>query len=440
MSGTSAYALMERAGHTVAEAVRRLGNGAPVLVLCGPGNNGGDGYVVATALARHGIATRVTASAEPMTDAACEARRGWQGPVEALRAATPAPVLVDALFGTGLSRPLAGDVSDALAQLTRAAGLSIAVDVPSGVGTDDGALLGLTSPFDLTLALGAAKPAHVLQPSAQYCGLVRILDIGIAVASKAQVLRRPAMSPPPTGAHKYTRGMVAIVAGTMPGASELAAVAALRAGAGYALLLGEGDHNAPHAIVRAPWRPDALADPRINVVLIGPGLGRDGEAARRLDAAIHIDRALVIDGDALHLLDTDRLSRVARRSAPTILTPHAGEFAALFGKTGGSKAVAAQCAAQQSGAYVVFKGADTVIAAPDGRLCFAECASSWLSTAGTGDVLAGAISAMVAGDRGDMMEQIGAGVWLHAEAARLLGSAFIADDLAASLSRARDIL
>lgn len=439
-SGTSVIELMDRAGKAVAASVSRLGGTSPVLILCGPGNNGGDGYVAAAALAARGLAVRVAASTAPGTDAARHARQGWKGPVEALADAAPAAVLVDALFGTGLSRPLDTAISEPLARLVKAARLSIAVDVPSGVGTDDGALLGDVPDFDLTLALGAAKPAHLLQPSARHCGAVRVLDIGIPIDSELGVLDRPALPPPDADAHKYSRGMVAVIGGAMPGAAELAAEAAMRAGAGYVLLLGEGRQIAPHAIVRKPWRSDALADKRIGAVLVGPGLGRDDAAITRLDAAITGPHALVIDGDALHLLDDRRLALLATRGAPTALTPHAGEFAALFGAPVGSKADAARAAARRAGAFVVFKGADTVIASPDGRIRFAEQASGWLSTAGSGDVLAGTIAAMLSAGTDPALDRIGAGVWLHAEAARRLGGAFIADDLAAALTVARGSL
>ena len=434
--GATVESLMDRAGHAVAEAVWRLGGGSPVLILCGPGNNGGDGYVTARVLAERGLAVRVAATGDPRTDAARNARDGWSGPVEVLAEAAPAPILVDALFGTGLSRPPGEDIARPLRRLADAARLSFAVDVPSGVGSDDGAVLGILPTFDVTLALGAAKPAHLLQPSARHCGMVRILDIGVPVASTDMAMGRPALPAPDADAHKYSRGMVAVIAGAMPGAAALAAEAAMRAGAGYVLLLGEGVDHVPHAIVREPWRDGALDEKRIGAVLVGPGLGRDGDAPALLDAAIATAHPLVIDGDALHLLGDRRLGQVSRRSAITVLTPHAGEFAHVFGKFD-NKADAARTAARRAGCFVVFKGADTVIAAPDGRLRFAEPASAWLSTAGTGDVLAGAIVAMLAGAKGTPIDQVAAGVWLHAEAARRLGSAFIADDLAVALSAAR---
>ena len=435
--GATVDSLMARAGHAVAAVVLRLASGSPVLVLCGPGNNGGDGYVVAAALAAAGLPVRVAATGAPASDAAKNARAGWTGPVETLADVAPAPILVDALFGTGLSRSLDAAVSQALARCVAAARLSIAVDLPSGVATDDGAIFGAVPTFNLTLTLGAAKPSHLLQPAASRCGHVRILDIGIAARSRVQVLGRPALPRPGPDAHKYSRGMVAIIGGAMPGAAELAAEAVLRSGAGYVLLFAGGGAQAPHAIVRKPFSPEALNDKRIGALVIGPGLGRDAEAEAQLDHALGSPGPLVIDGDALHLLDDARLATVRERDAAVIMTPHSGEFDAVFGKGSASKIDRARAAAQRAGAAIIFKGADTVIASPQGLVRIAEAGNPWLSTAGTGDVLAGAIGAVLAAEPDAPFEAACAGVWLHAEAARRLGAAFIADDLAKALTAAR---
>lgn len=435
--GATVESLMHRAGLEVAGMVRQLASGNEVLVLCGPGNNGGDGYVVATALLAAGLPVRVAACAEPRTEAARHARAGWAGPVEALVETAPAPVLVDALFGTGLSRPLDASIANDLARLRGKARLAIAIDLPSGVATDDGGVLNDVPLFDLTLALGAAKPSHLLYPAAGHCGAVRVLDIGVPTSSDALVLGDPRLPTPGPDAHKYTRGMVAVVAGEMPGAAELAALSAMRAGAGYVLLLGQGLAGQPHAIVRRPFAGEALSDARIGAVVIGVGLGRGAVAGTRLDLALASSHPLVIDGDALHLLDEQRLSRVRGHMAPIVLTPHAGEFDALFGKGTGGKIERARAAARTSGATVVFKGADTVIAAPDGTVRVAQGTSGWLSTAGTGDVLAGAIGAMLAGNHGSAIEAAAAGVRLHGRAADRLGGSFIADDLAQALTAVR---
>lgn len=448
-AGATVDSLMLTAGNAVAAAVARLAGDADILIACGPGNNGGDGYVAATALAATGRTVRVAASGDPRSDAARKARARWDGPVEALHDARPAAVLVDAVFGTGLARALEADLAATLRRLAAAARLTIAIDLPSGVATDSGLILGegpdAAVSADVTLALGRVKPAHLLVPAAAYCGMVRLLDIGLGKDGDGdrswQVAGRPTfLKAPGFDAHKYTRGMVAVVAGAMPGAAELSAEAALRAGAGYALLLGETRTTVPHAIVRRGFSPDALTDKRIGVVVIGPGLGRDAAAVERLDAGLATGAVLLIDGDALHLLDESRLARMRARTAPTILTPHEGEFDTVFGKGDDSRIDRARTAAQGSRAIVVFKGSSTIIAAPDGSGIVTSPANPWLSTAGTGDVLTGAIAAMVAArDTGDvaLLDRVAAGVWLHGEAARRLGGAFLADDLAHALTGAR---
>ena len=465
-TGVSVEALMERAGTAIASVVRRLAGANEVLILCGPGNNGGDGYVAARVLAEMGVAVRLAALSEPKTDAARAARAGWLGPVETLGEAKPAPILVDALFGTGLTRPLATapqsssspadagaqlnpegtssrlsrapasagerSVIECLHSLANAAQFSIAIDLPSGLATDSGQALSTPPVFDLTLALGAVKPAHLLQPAARCCGQIRLLDIGVPTASRAEVLKAPTLPTPGPDSHKYTRGMVAIIGGTMSGAADLAALAAMRVGAGYVTLLGDSQ-GPPHALVRAPFSDHALSNDRIGALVVGQGLGRDDTAKARLEAALASRHPLILDGDALRLLDPDRIKAL---KVPVILTPHAGEFDALFGTADTDKITRARDAATRANAVVVFKGADTVIAAPDGRVRIAQGSSDWLSTAGTGDVLAGAIGAMLAAKL-EPLEAAAAGVWLHGDAARRLGAAFIADDLAEALRSAR---
>ena len=434
-AGTSVEALMDRAGRGVADWVRRLASGHSVLVLCGPGNNGGDGYVAAAALAAAGTPVRVAATGAPATPAARRARAGWTGAVEDIAHAEAAAVIVDALFGTGLSRPLDAALTARLCALAEAARLAVAVDFPSGIATDDGAVLSKVPAFDVTLALGAVKPAHLLQPAARFCGVLRVIDLGLDIRSDVEVVGKPVIPDPDPQSHKYNRGMVAVVGGPMRGAALLAATAAMRAGAGYVERLGNFDSGGPCSLVDRKFDGQTLGDERIGALLIGPGLGRDDDARDKLDRVLATEHPLVIDGDALHLLK-DRLDRLRSRKAPAILTPHAGEFAALFGEGAGSKIDRARGAAAEAGAVVVFKGADTVIAAPGGRARVAGEASAWLSTAGTGDVLAGAIAAMLAAKL-DPLEAAAAGVWLHGEAARRLGAAFIADDLANALGAVR---
>ena len=435
-AGTSVTALMQRAGEGIAAAARRIAAGADILVVCGPGNNGGDGYVAAATLARLGHPVRVAASAPPKTDAATAARAGWTGQIEALADATPAPLLLDCLFGTGLTRTLAPEVDAALARLSHAARLVIAADLPSGTNADTAEApdWATNRPATLTLALGALKPAHVLHPAAAACGNVRLIDLGIDRPDAVTIAARPTLPQPGPASHKYTRGMVAIVAGAMEGAARLAAIAALRSGAGYVALYGGSGQGGPDAIVHRPYDPDALADDRIGAILIGPGLGRDDEARARLAALIAADtHRLVIDGDALHLLDPDALRH---RHNPVVLTPHAGEFRALFGTPDGALIDQARSAAAGADVVVVLKGPTTIVASPTHARVH-PAGNPWLSTAGTGDVLAGTIAAQLACHDADPLAAADAGVWLHARAARIAGKSFIADDLANALTPAR---
>ena len=426
-AGTDVETLMERAGAGVAAWTARLGAGSPVLILCGAGNNGGDGYVAARLLRDNGVDVRVAALAPPGTWAARQAAGRWTGPVTAPADAANAPVVVDALLGTGASRELAEPAASALIARAR---LAIAVDLPTGLDADSGEPLGTVTPCHVTLALGALKPAHLLQPGATLCGTVRLVEIGIATDGDVRTLARPMLAQPEATSHKYSRGMVAVIAGAMPGAALLAAEAALRGGAGYVALVGDAGAGGPAALVRQRFDAEALNDPRIGCILVGPGLGRDERARERLDAAVASGRALVIDGDALHLIDPGSIP------PGSILTPHAGEFARLFGDGPGSKLDRTRDAARISGVVVVHKGADTVIAAPDGPAALAPPGSHWLATAGTGDVLAGAIAAQRAAGL-DPFAAAQAGVWLHARAAADLGGCFIADDLARAMSVAR---
>ena len=431
-AGTPVETLMERAGRGAAEAIWRFAGPLPTLVLCGPGNNGGDGYVIARELAARGMAVRVAALAEPRTPAAAAACASWTGPIEALADAAPAMLLVDALFGTGLGRPLDPGAADALARLAGQAAVRIAVDLPSGAATDDGAILSPIPDNDLTITFQTLKPSHLLQPAARHMGRLVIADIGIQAASDLHEVARPVLTEPGPEAHKFSRGLVTIIAGAMPGASVLAANAAAKAGAGAVRLQARGPvAGVAAAVVQTPGDPLArLDDKRIGAVLLGPGLMADEEGRASLGPVLASGHPLVLDAGALRLLADRGLERVEG----AILTPHEGEFAALFGELQGSKVERARAAAAASGAVVVYKGPDTVVAAPDGRAAIAT-APHWLASAGTGDVLAGAIAALRASGLGPF-EAACAGVWLHGRAAMLAGPGLIADDLVAQLPAA----
>jgi hydroxyethylthiazole kinase-like uncharacterized protein yjeF len=432
-AGTDVETLMVRAGAAVAEAAWRFAGGMDTLVICGPGNNGGDGYVIAAMLKQRGVKVRVAALADPGTKAAIGARKAWGDAVEPLARAEPAPLLIDALFGTGLSRGLDSELSSALGRLAAGARLTIAVDLPSGISTDDGAVLSEVPDFDMTVALGALKPAHLLQPAARHMGRVVIGHIGLGgIESACSMVSRPQLSKPQAEAHKFSRGAVGVIGGGMWGAAVLAASAAQRAGAGAVALSGVAS-GGPAALIRKDEEA-ILADERYTPLLIGPGLGRDKAAEQRLSHVLGCRRQLVIDADALTLIGS-AIGRIKRLAMPPVLTPHDGEFVKLFGELRGSKIDRVRTAAMKASAYIIHKGPDTVIAGPDGRVAMAMPGPSWLASAGTGDVLAGIVAAMLAQGM-QPFDAAQAAVWLHGEAARIAGPLLIADDLLNTLPAA----
>ena len=436
--GETVDGLMQTAGNGAADRVWRVAAHRPVTVLCGPGNNGGDGYVIAEAIRARGGDAAVLAPIEPATDAARNAARLYGG--ERLSGAEQARggVLVDCLFGSGLARPLSPDLVQLLRELAHAHSRLIAVDLPSGIESDSGAALNEGLPQnDLTIALGAWKFAHFLAPASALMGAKRLVPIGVAeVAGAARLVRKPRLSAPACDAHKYSRGLLALVGGEMPGASMLAAQAAMHGGAGYVKLLADAPPpvTPPELVTETAPLPEALADQRIAAILAGPGLGRSEGAKQRLIAALAARRPSVLDADALVLLAPDMLPG----DVPAIATPHEGELEALcraFAVAAGSKRERAASLAKASGMVVVAKGPDTIVASPGGALFLAEPATSWLSTAGTGDVLAGLIASRLATGAAPLGAACEA-LWLHGEAARLAGPAFTAGDLARAVPAA----
>ena len=426
--GTKVEELMERAGAALAEAVYRFAGLLPVLVLCGPGNNGGDGYVASRHLTERGVKVRVAALSEPKSDAAQWARSQWAGDVEQLSDETKAaPAIIDALFGTGLKRGLDENVARQLARLCGDAVVRIACDVPSGVETDSVVELSDVPSFDLTVTFGALKPAHRLHPAMHKCGRVVLGDIGIEADSQWHEIAPPTLPALDPGGHKYTRGLVHMLAGKMPGAIALAAKAAAHGGAGYVRVsTSRSIDGVPSSVVQTDTAK--VDDERIGCLLVGPGMG---DIPQVLTLALTSNAPKVLDADAIaYLGEPERL-----RGQDAIITPHEGEFRKLFGDIEGSKADRALEAARRSGAVVVFKGPDTLVAAPDGRVGFSPPAPAWLATAGTGDVLAGLTAALRA--RGlPAFEAACAGVWLHGRAAEIAGPQMIADDLAEAITAA----
>jgi hydroxyethylthiazole kinase-like uncharacterized protein yjeF len=423
--------VMERAGAAVAREAARFARGRPILVLAGPGNNGGDAYVVARLLKAEGHDVAVAALGEPKPGSAATMSARWDGPVASLYEARSRPVLIDGLFGTGLTRPLERGVAALLGHLCTDADFVLAIDLPSGLETDTGAHLGARH-ADATVALAALKPAHLLDAGLEHCGQLLLADIGVPVETQWRTVARPRLHAPGAQSNKYSRGLVAVVECAMPGAARLAAGAAMAGGAGYVTLAGADPQGGGlDALVRRvidgpDGLADFLADDRISAVVIGPGLGRERRAENLLKAALACPHPLVLDGDALTLLGRSAGRWVKDRHAQTWLTPHSGEFDRMFGEESGSKIERTLAAAGESGATVIHKGADTVIATPLGDVRVMAGASSWLSTAGTGDVLAGLVAAQAG--RGPLAAAEAA-VWLHARAAALAGPAFIADVL-----------
>lgn len=431
-SGVDEWELMLTAGRAAAAWVARMAAGRSVTILCGPGNNGGDGYVIAETLRASGHDIQVIAPVDPKGPVARQARARFAGTtVRAGRIDTA--VVVDCLFGYGLNRAVESPFADLLEQMDRSDAFRIAVDVPSAIASDSGEVLGPLPDYDLTLALGAWKRAHFLMPAMARMGAKRLVPIGLEIEPSDCVLsRRPHFSAPEPDSHKYRRGLLAIIAGKMPGAPLLSAKAAMRSGAGYVKLLS--DHSHPDARAELVVEDDpldrALADERIDAILIGPGLGRDEAASQRLSEALAAGCPTVLDADALHLLTPELLEDRVKK--PVIMTPHEGELSKLcsrFGVESGNKLDKASCLAKASGAWILAKGPDTVLASPEGQTTVFPRGSSWLSTAGTGDVLAGLVASRLA-HHGDAMQAAEEGVWLHHEAARLGGPAFTAGDLA----------
>ncbi len=418
--GVGVETLMERAGASLAYAAMRFAGPMDALVLCGAGNNGGDGYVAARHLKRMGLSVRLAALAEPATPAAIWARGEWRGVAEPFLEASPAPLLIDCLFGTGLKHGLEEAVSAKLSALATAAQLTIACDLPSGAESDSGGVFSPIPKVDLTVSFGALKPSQRLMPAMTFMGRVVLADIGVAADPSWHEIGRPELLPLDPAGHKYSRGLVHALAGTMPGAIALSASAAARSGAGYVRVsTSRFIEGLPRSVVQTDTA--TLNDRRIRCLLVGPGMG---DLPQLLTLALTSHAPKVLDADAIgHVGEPARL-----QGQDAIITPHKGEFVRLFGDLPGSKPERALEAARRSGAIVVYKGADTLVAAPDGRLGFAPPAPAWLASAGTGDVLAGMIAALRA--RGmPAFEAACAGVWLHGRAAEAAGPGMIADDL-----------
>ena len=452
LAGTPDAELMERAGAATAAAIRARWQPVPTLVLAGPGNNGGDGFAIARLLAEAGWTVRVACPRDlkQLNGAAQVMANRWTGPMSPLEpnVLPGAGLIVDALFGTGLARPLDG-ATRALVEAVNARGVPVvAVDIASGIDSDTGEILGAAVKADLTVTFFRRKPGHLLMPGRECAGDVIVSDLDVADTIYAKIpvslfagepgLWRDAFPWPTAAGHKYTRGHAVVLGGTaMTGAARLAAHAAQRIGAGLTTIAAD----ASVVPLYAGWRADLmvtaidgaegfralLADRRLNAVLLGPGAGADARLAGAIAAALDSEASLVLDADCFSILADGANGLFKRLNGRVIMTPHEGEFARLFGKPA-PRLPAALKAARETGAALVLKGADTIIAGPDGRAVINTGAPPDLATAGSGDVLAGLTVGLLANRLPPLLAGIIA-CWIHGNAAALFGPGLLAGDL-----------
>jgi len=463
--GVSGFALMENAGRAVADRVAAVSQGKRVAVVAGPGNNGGDGFVAAAILAERGFSVRVGVvgdKAWPLSDAA-RAAKLWHGPVEQARPSLlgDRDIIIDALFGAGLARDVDGVPRTMIAAMNASGLPVIAVDLPSGVNGTTGAVMGIAVKACHTVTFFRRKTGHLLLAGRLHCGDVQVADIGVpATVLKAikpsafanvPALWRGVFPQPTAHGHKYDRGHAVVVSGGLSttGAARLAARGALRSGAGLVTIASprEALNVNAAASLAVMVRPvdgagelaDFLADKRRNAVVLGPGGGLGQPMREQVEATLGSAAAAVLDADALtSFVPAAMAALIGKRAGrEVVLTPHEGEFSRLFKAIHEDHHVQAKlektrAAAQMSGAVVLFKGPDTIVAAPDGRASIADNAPAYLATAGAGDVLAGIIGGLLAQGM-PAFEAASAAVWLHGEAASEFGPGLIAEDLTEAL-------
>lgn len=447
-AGTPVFELMQRAGAAVADAICDRFTPRPAAVLCGPGDNGGDGYVVARLLAERGWPVWVERLAPPKSESAGKAAALWTGEtVELGRSAGTAELTIDALFGAGLDRPLSGEAAR-LARATEArAEQVVAIDVPSGVSGDTGQPKGDAAFWaGLTVTFHAKKPGHVLEPGQSRCGEVVVADIGLAASASQLIENTPEAwlgnFPWPTHqSHKHARGRLIVVSGEAwnTGAARLAARAGLRIGAGLVTILSPPDAlsvNAAHleAVMLRPFETEIELEQlaaQVDAAIIGPAAGVNETTLLNVLALARTGAALVIDADAITVFRDDPEELFSALDVDDVLTPHPGEFERLFPgvlREEPERISAARRAARKADAVVILKGADTVIAHPDGRAAANSNGSPWLATAGSGDVLAGFVGSLIAQGM-ESFQAACAAVWIHSEAADLHGPGLTAEDL-----------
>lgn len=464
-AGVPGLDLMEAAGRAVAvEAARMVAAGVRIAILCGPGNNGGDGFVAARLLTEAGyeVALGLLGERSRLAGDAGEMARRWTGPVVPAERVTleGCALVIDALFGAGLTRPHEGTAASLVTAVNRSGVPVLAVDVPSGLDGTTGTAAGPVVSAARTVTFFRLKPGHLLMPGRRLCGDVVLADIGIparvldeiapATFRNLPTLWSRALPRLTADGHKYTRGHAVVVSGAMhrTGAARLGAMAALRSGAGLVTVASSLDAvgaNAAHltTVMIEPFEPaeglaEVLADRRRNAVLIGPGAGLGVETRRMTEIVLASEAAAVIDADAITVAAEapgELFKAIGRRDGAVVLTPHEGEFRRLFGPMPGlaSKLERARAAARRSGAVVILKGADTIIAEPGGRAAINDGAPPWLATAGSGDVLAGIVTGLLAQGM-PAFEAAAAAVHLHGAAANRLGPGLVAEDLTSALA------
>jgi ADP-dependent NAD(P)H-hydrate dehydratase / NAD(P)H-hydrate epimerase len=450
-AGLSGEHLMERAGVAVAREIRLRWTPRAVTVLCGPGNNGGDGFVAANFLAHHGWPVRIAllGTVEGLQGDALTHAQRWQGATQALNAeaVVGSELIVDAIFGAGLNRPLSSAVSDTLQSALRAKIPIVAVDVPSGVMGDSGESSGAI-PANCTVTFARKKPGHLMLPGRDLCGEVVVADIGISDATidslnisaweNSPPLWSERMPLPGAAGNKYTRGHALLYGGyPMTGAARMAARAAARIGCGLTTLavpeLGFPIYAAAlTSIMVQPLRrdedlPPLLSDRRYSAFSIGPGAGVNAATRRHALSMLGTSKPVVLDADAISVFAERPQELFDAIAAPVVMTPHEGEFKRIF-RIDGDKLQRARGAARQSGAVIVLKGADTVIAAPDGRAAVNGNAPPTLATAGSGDVLGGLILGLLAQGM-DAFHAAAAAVWIHGACAAAFGPGLLSEDL-----------
>jgi hydroxyethylthiazole kinase-like uncharacterized protein yjeF len=451
-AGTPGTLLMQNAGEAVAREIERRFTPRAVSVLCGPGNNGGDGFVAAAALAQAGWPVRLAllGDADTLRGDALFAARRWRGTIEPLSPAVieNAELVIDALFGSGLNRRLDHKVRDVLEYASRRALPIVAVDIPSGIMGDNGENTGAATAV-CTVTFMCKKPGHLLLPGRDACGEVVVADIGITqnvidslgvdTWENTPALWVDKLPQRHANINKYSRGHALLYGGyPMTGASRMAARAAARSGAGLTTIAVPEHAFAVYApaltsIMAQPLARDEdftqlLADQRYTAFSIGPGAGVNDATRLRAVQMLKTGKPVVIDADAISVFASRPEELFQAIHGACVITPHEGEFKRIFGVSGDKLARARQ-AAQRSGAVVVLKGADTVIAAPDGRAIINSNAPSTLATAGSGDVLGGFILGLLAQNM-DAFPAAAAAVWLHGAAATGFGAGLIAEDLA----------